>query len=459
VDTAYGISMRAGVSAPGTSPLFWYRQSPDHLETFDELSRVTPTDPPPVVSQMVEINFDAAGRLILFKGVPYQEIARSPSRGVDWTPLFEAAGLDPKEWTPAAPQWTPLAAYDHQAAWTGSYRHAPTVAIQIDAAAFHGQPVQFEMHGPWSTPQRDRRPDRTRRLVRLVQLIMLWAVALPAAFIAAHQYRRGRGDLRGSTRLALFSVAGGVIAGLLSAPRVGAQEQLVRAISLAGSSLASGALVWILYFALEPIVRRRWPQSLISWTRLLNGGIRDPIVGGHVLLGTAAATLFALVFTLVGTNPNTSASTDVLRGALGPRLVLATVVQSVSGEAIGVALGMLFVFFLVRAVFRSSWLAGVVVVAPNAVLAFVTYGWAGGSVAGVALPFIVVLLARYGPLPFATVLAVGAALSSAPLTTDLSAWYAPSTITAIVVVVVIALWSFRTALGGRPLLRADLLDA
>jgi hypothetical protein len=35
--------------------------------------------------------------------------------------------------------------------------------------------------------------------------------------------------------------------------------------------------VWILYVALEPYVRGRLPQIMITWSRLLGGGVRDPL--------------------------------------------------------------------------------------------------------------------------------------------------------------------------------------
>ena len=32
-------------------------------------------------------------------------------------------------------------------------------------------------------------------------------------------------------------------------------------------------------------MRRRWPATLVSWSRLLAGGFRDPLVGRDVLFG------------------------------------------------------------------------------------------------------------------------------------------------------------------------------
>jgi len=49
-------------------------------------------------------------------------------------------------------------------------------------------------------------------------------------------------------------------------------------------SLFFAALVWLLYTGLEPYVRRRWPSSIISWSRVLTGQFRDPLVGRDVLI-------------------------------------------------------------------------------------------------------------------------------------------------------------------------------
>jgi hypothetical protein len=45
------------------------------------------------------------------------------------------------------------------------------------------------------------------------------------------------------------------------------------------------SLFWSLYIAIEPYVRRHWPDALISWTRLQAGRVRDPLVASHVLAG------------------------------------------------------------------------------------------------------------------------------------------------------------------------------
>ncbi len=49
-----------------------------------------------------------------------------------------------------------------------------------------------------------------------------------------------------------------------------------------GWALVWGGFTWLMYVSLEPYVRRVWPRTLISWTRLLSGYVRDPLVGRDV---------------------------------------------------------------------------------------------------------------------------------------------------------------------------------
>src|ERR1019366_3807628 len=42
-----------------------------------------------------------------------------------------------------------------------------------------------------------------------------------------------------------------------------------------GLALVPGAFAGVMYIALEPYVRWRWPQLLIGWIRVLTGHLRD----------------------------------------------------------------------------------------------------------------------------------------------------------------------------------------
>ena len=84
--------------------------------------------------------------------------------------------------------------------------------------------------------------------------------------------------------------------------RCGSHTSHIGATSLLGlfllalcTSVFYGLILWTVYLALEPYVRRHWPRTLISWSRLLAGQWRDPIVGRDVLIGAALGVTWTLI--------------------------------------------------------------------------------------------------------------------------------------------------------------------
>ena len=126
-------------------------------------------DPPLDVSGMTLVKLNPLGRLTEFVAVPPQiekpaGVAPSP----DWAPLFSAAGLDPSKWPPAQPMWTPPVYSDARAAWTGSLAERPDIPMRIEAAAYRGKPVYFELIGSLDTARTHAAlPAERRRTGRL----------------------------------------------------------------------------------------------------------------------------------------------------------------------------------------------------------------------------------------------------------------------------------------------------
>ena len=106
------------------------------------------------------MRLDLQGRLLAFEAVPrefepFAETAAPP----DWTPLFSAADLDPAQFHPTEPQWTPVVACDFRVAWIGVWPEAREVPIRLEAAAWHGKlaaAIRFRTHldSVNSTPNR-----------------------------------------------------------------------------------------------------------------------------------------------------------------------------------------------------------------------------------------------------------------------------------------------------------------
>jgi hypothetical protein len=62
------------------------------------------------------------------------------------------------------------------------------------------------------------------------------------------------------------------------------------------------------------------------------------------------------------------------------------------------------------------------------------------------------VLFRSGILSFVVAMLVVTVLTQFPLTTDLTAWYGAGTVVAILLPIALALYGFRVALAGKPLL-------
>jgi serine/threonine-protein kinase len=448
-----------------TSPVtFWYRHSPREMATLDTTAPVSLGDPPPVFSGMVSVVLDPEGRLLSFTAVPPQEIGQGQSSPIDWTPLFDAAGLDQAQWTPTDPQRTPLAAFDVQAAWTGSVAHAPSVPMSIDAAAWRGRPVLFAVRSPWVLPTRDAPAPRTtrQRVGAIVSLAVQTLLLVFAAVVALRHYRTGRGDLHGASRLAGFVFVVALISRMMLAHHVADSSEFGRVFDGLGEALGASVLVGGLYLALEPYVRRRWPQSLISWTRLLGGGWNHRAVAGHVLagvlLGVGLAYAAALAIFLGGAMSGAGSGSRTF--ALGPARAIGTL-AGILGAGAGNALLIFFLFFILRVVLRSTWLAAALVIVLGAIItgsSAYSSPWAAAILGALRFGGAVAILTKHGVLPMVVAVAVNATLAAMPQTTDLSAWYAAPMLTVLGLIMMLSLWSFRAALAGRRAWNGDLLE-
>ena len=123
------------------------------------------------------------------------------------------------------------------------------------------------------------------------------------------------------------------------------------------------------------------------------------------------------------------------------------------------ALIFFFIFFLLRLVLRNTWAAAAVFVA--------LFGGPGLAAPDplLATVFSVVMyssslwvMIHFGILPFTLMLLLQIVGSQAPLTSDLSAWYASKGLIVVALILALALWSFRNALGGRKVIQGDFLE-
>ena len=449
---------------------FFYRQSPRYMIPLDLGYRGTPgiisyIDPATTQSGMINLHLDVSGHLVDFQALPPQ-LDDSPiaSKPVDWSPLFAAAGIDPSQLQPATPEWSSLANSDTRAAWTGQWPSSGR-PLRVEAGAWRGKVVFFQLIGPWTRPDRMRPEDSTssQKIGDAFRLTLLFLVIAGAIFLARRQSRQGKGDPQGALQLAKFTFVMQIALWLCFGHFVPAKEIYDQLALAAGMAFLTAALSWGLYMALEPYVRRLWPQTIISWSRLISGRVRDPLVGRDALYGVMLGLLWAVIYETRVTFamahlgiPPQMFPTDHL---LGVRHTLGNVVARVP-DAIQNTLIFFIVLVALRYLLKKPWAAGVAFVALAILLR--SLGSRHPALEVVTAFFIegiaAFALVRYGLITLAVASFVGNAVANAPVTFDFSRWYAPNAMSVPIVVLALAGWAFWTALAGQTLIKGDGLE-
>ncbi|HEX7333633.1 MAG TPA: serine/threonine-protein kinase [Pyrinomonadaceae bacterium] len=451
---------------------YWYKQAPRYLIPEGAVL-VLPSNPPLTIASMTNVSLDPRGRLVAFERQPPQledaNVAKPAS--TNWSPLFTAAGLDQTKFTPTESTWVPLMYADERAAWQGQHVDHPEIPIRIEAAAYKNRPVHFAVIFPWDRPLRQEEQHSTggERLATILLFLVFLGVLIGAALLGRRNLQLGRSDKRGAFRLAMFMFCVSALGGMIGAHHVpNLSEELDVVFLITAYSLAMPAFIWLLYIALEPQVRRRWPRLIISWSRLMAGNLRDPMVGRDVLLGgllgiahTGAIVFGWMVPHWLGypTAPPLLANTLTL-GGVRPMLALLLNQNIVASVFVGFAF--LFFLLLLYIILRRELLAeiGLFLTALTIeVAAFASasprFVWVASIIVSV---LIVIMVARLGLL--ATMVAQFCFFLTAfyPMTTDFSAWYASSTVFALTIVLGLAIYGFYTSLGGQRVFGGKLLN-
>jgi predicted Ser/Thr protein kinase len=450
---------------------YLYRQSGQYMlgtDWHDYLltpGMVTDDDPAPILSGMINLALDPRGRLTFFQAIPPQEEQAGPhTQAFDWNVLFREAGLDAVQFKATEPTWTSLAASDARAAWDGTWPGSNR-PLHVEAAAFQGKPVFFSLTGPWTRPQRMRPDPPTtagRRASNLLLLVTILSVVGGAALLARRNYVRGRGDRRGAFRLAYVTFATLMLLWLCQGHIVPTLDTLLPFFLAISTALFFSSVLWILYLSLEPYVRRHWPQALVSWSRLVMGQLRDPLVGRDVLFGVILGVVWILIIQMrvalvvrYGAAPGFY-SLDYL---MGGRRALGAWLIHIPGAIQGTLL-FFFLLFVLRVLLRKEWLAAMVFVALWVALKTLgsDYPWIDGFAWTLLYAVAAIVAFRFGFVALAVSLFVTDTLLNVPLTLDFSYWYASNTLLPLLSVAALAVWGFYNSLAGQKLWKAELFS-
>jgi hypothetical protein len=208
---------------------------------------------------------------------------------------------------------------------------------------------------------------------------------------------------------------------------------------------------------------------LVSWTRLLAGRARDPLVGRDVLIGGTAGVLIAALGILVVYAGGRFGLTQV------PTLISSGMLTSLTGLAdtgcnlsyagsvcVLQVLEMLVLVLVIRLLLRRTDLAVgltmALIAGVSAMEAVPTNGWPIAVVGAVLIASIALVMMRFGLLAGVTAAFFGIVMSSVVPTLDLASWYADRALVPAALLVTVLGFGAVVALGGKPIFSDPLRE-
>lgn len=399
---------------------------------------------------------------MLFQAVPPRDVPVDAGlTEPDWSPLFAEADLDVRALTPVEPRTTPPTFADARAAWEGPHPRRPEWTLRVEAAAVGSRPVFFTVLFPWQIVQQSGagEGDWLQSLRDYVQVGVVAVALVLGRWLARSNARAGRADTRGAFIIGAAAMLPLLVDWLLAVdhvPHVGIEWG--RFVIHGGEALFVGLLMWLVYLAIEPYVRRRWPVALISWTRLLAGRVRHPLVGRDVLIGVAAGIALVAVGSTFDALPEWRGQPPITPGGGGALSALSSTGAFVSRMALvstrmaQESLLIVFLLLLTLIVLRNRWLAYAALALMFVALSVNREAVALSIISVVVfVTIIVVLISRVGLLAYFAAMLIYQALNVLPLTLDASAWFAARSAITAALLAGVAAWGFYTSLGGRPI--------
>ncbi len=437
-----------------------YRESPDLLYA-SPIGKVTADNPPPIAPGMVSISLDGHGRLLDFSAVPYRD---GPNLAQPIAPetIFRAAGLDWATFTEVTPTMLPRSASDQLRAWKGPHPKLPHTELTVQIASWRGRITAARVEYPWQTAAVSGAAgtsllSRARQI--FVMLLVAWGI-LFVVLMARRNWKLGRTDRKGALRLAMAQFLLSMLAWVGEVHPVPNDGILNLFESGAAEWLMSAALIWVLYLALEPAVRARWPHAMVTWNRVLTGRWLDPQVGAHILIGAAVGCGLWLLITLttLALYHDQLYASGNLKFAMGARHWLGGHAAQGTNVLRSGLLAFLGIFCL-RSLVRIEAVAAVIA----AVLFTMFEGevvndpdWkAAAAIYVVLFTVLIFALLRYGLLVTISAVYFINSFGAITLGPDGKAWFAPAGLATLLLLLGIAIFAFWRSLGSRELLGSE----
>jgi serine/threonine-protein kinase len=393
-----------------------------------------------------------------------------PAAEPQWEALFAAAGFDLAEFEPVEPAWRPSVYADTRAAWNGSYPGVDDIPIRVETGSFRGAPVFFNIIEPWDKPYDPDRSEETlvQKVSRISSTVIFVLTLVGSAFLARRNLRLGRADRKSALRVALLMMSARLLIWVVGADHVPTRAEEGIFTYALGWSCFYFVTVWLYYIALEPYLRRFWPQMIVSWVRIFDGRFRDPLVARDVLIGCVFGWGFQLLLQLYWLVPGWFGfkATPVTEMDWGPTDLFGGVSGMFENLFWGVknqiqdTLQILMILLLLRIVLRKAWLA----IAGLLVVAMIAFGVDAGNLVYDKV-FTLILagcftfaLVRFGLLTVCVGMFLVEVSSDLPMTLDFSLWYSGGFFLLLLVTFALMAYGFRFSLAGRSMFADSALD-
>lgn len=410
--------------------------------SWDLLGFIMPGSEPirlsPSAAGVTTIILDGFGRLVFFES-PWAPGSPAGPAGspANWEALVRASGHDPASLIPTESRTIPPGWHDQHQAHLSRSNALGRAPVRIETANCQDRMQYFAVLSDSSakpTSHRASSADRWTFLKAIRNAVFL--LVLVAALPNAWKNWRNRGDVVGAVRVGGFIFAIRLVALLVSIHGISPDPELIENVarSTAGA-LCEAMIVSLLYLALETHVRRLWPRTLGSWSRLLEGRFRGPFLGRDVLVGCLVGNFWAVLTFLdrkippwMGWNARPQLRLDQgLNDLLGARFALAGLLDSLRSS---IYQSMLMLCVLLIATWMTArrkwlalpvaWLIGSLMYAPAAthpVTAWTLYAFGGVAIG-------VYVLIQYGVVSLLTAFLVTLMFGVFPITLSQGAWYA-----------------------------------
>lgn len=446
---------------------FLYRQSP-RLLIFLGGFKVDENDPPLEIAGMVSVFLDTRGRLIKFVAVPDQVMekteASETAATTDWKKLFDEAELDTEKFREVEPNWTPPVFADEQKAWEGTLADFEDIPIRIEAAAYNGKPVYFDIVYPWDKSKRQMKTEQTN--LGFIYSDATFALILcGAVWLAIRNIRSGRADLKGAGKLTVFVFVSLALSFAINADHIASRAERRIITWIISFSLYYAVLTGIFYVAIEPYARRYWPEMLVSWNRLLKGDLLDPMIGRDILIGGVFAAIFMLTMTLGGSYGEIyvigsfdSANLHSWLGTLANLLAELTFTSLIYPLIMPVQLVLLFAVF--RNVKISIVVFLIIIIGEELIIGILENGnleWISIISTFISMLLLITLL-RFGLVTLIFSFFYAQLFHKFPLTFDVSSHLFPGTMIVTAAVVGLTIYGYYTSTAGKSVFSRGLLD-